>query len=243
MSEKINCLECGVCTVQDYKLPNNVKDDIIKTVVKNIVQRIVTETKLNISSIPEKYKIPIGVSVRHIHITQQNLEILFGEGAKLEVLRELRQPGEFASKLTCTIAGPKMNTIEKIRILGPCRNFTQVELARTDAIMLGLNIPLRNSGDIKNSSPITLIGPVGALHLKEGAIRAWRHIHLDNESAAYYNLKDKDIVKVRVPGETTVIFENVTIRVKDNYLPEFHIDTDEANTVGIKCGVEIEIIK
>ncbi|HOK41365.1 MAG TPA: phosphate propanoyltransferase [bacterium] len=227
-------------------IQKNIEEEIVKTVVKNVVERIIKEKNVisQFSNISEKYKIPLGVSVRHIHITEEHYKILFGETAKLEVLRYLRQPGEFASKSTCTIVGPNMIAIENVRILGPHRKFTQVELAKTDAITIGIkNLPLRNSGDVANSAPITIVGPKGSIYLKEGAIRAWRHIHLDLEAAAYYNLKDKDIVKVRVPGETSVIFENVIVRVSQNYLPEFHIDTDEANAVGLKENTEIELIK
>lgn len=237
------CQECGACLTESYQMSGNVKEDIIKSVVENVLKRIASETDIQILSIPEDYNIPLGISVRHIHITQPDLEVLFGTGTKLEVLRELRQPGEFASKLTCTVAGPQKAAIEKIRILGPCRDFTQVELSNTDAIVLGLDIPTKASGDIKGSAPITLIGPKGTLNLKEGAIRAQRHIHFTPEAASYHGVKDKEFVKVRVTGDTPVIFENVLIRVKKTFLPEFHLDTDEANAVGVRCGTQIEIIK
>lgn len=236
-----NCMNCGLCFTEDYQLPSNAKEDIIKNVVKKIVEKIVAETDIDITD--NKVEVTLGVSVRHIHIKDEDLKKLFGANSKLEVMRMLRQPGEFASNLTCTVEGPKGQTIPNIRILGPCRNFTQVELSNTDAINLGLKIPVRNSGDVKNSAPVKLIGPKGSINLSEGAIRAQRHIHFDLKGAAFYGLKDGDYVKVRVPGDAPVIFENVLIRVKDSFLPEFHIDTDEANAVGIKCGTEIEIIK
>lgn len=236
-----SCMNCGMCFTKEYNLPSNVKEDIVKTVVEKVVTRIVKETGFNISE--EKTKVPLGVSVRHIHITEEDLKKLFGNNAKLEVVRNLRQPGEFASNYTCTVEGPKNQKIPNVRILGPCRNFTQVELSNTDAITLGLKIPVRNSGDVKGSTPIKLTGTKGSIELNEGAIRAQRHIHFDIKGAEEYKVKDKDYVKVRVNGDTPVIFENVLIRVKESFLPEFHIDTDEANAIGIKCGTEIEIIR
>jgi len=130
-----------------------------------------------------------------------------------------------------------------VRILAPLRKQTQVELARTDAIFLGVDAPLRMSGDIAGSAPITIIGPKGVVELKEGCIRAMRHIHMNPKEAAYFGLKDGDSVKLRVGGPTAVTFENVVIRVSDNTLLEVHLDTDEGNVADIHCNQEVEIIK
>lgn len=188
-------------------------------------------------------KIPVGVSVRHVHLSQEHLETLYGSGAELSPFRDLYQPGCFAAKETVALIGPKMRLMEKVRILAPLRKQTQVELARTDAIFLGVDAPLRMSGDIKGSAPITIIGPKGVVELKEGCIRAMRHIHMNSEEAKFFGLKDGDSVKLRVGGPTAVTFENVVIRVAENTLLEVHLDTDEGNVANIHCNQEVEIIK
>jgi putative phosphotransacetylase len=188
-------------------------------------------------------KIPVGVSVRHIHICKKDLATLFGEGAELHEFRELYQKGEFAAQETVSLVGPKMRVLEKVRILGPTRDRTQVELARTDAIFLGVDAPLRMSGDIAGSSPITLIGPKGVVELSEGCIRAMRHVHMNPREAAEFNLKNGDIVKLRVGGPSGVTFENVVIRVSDKVRLQVHLDTDEGNVADVHCNQEVEIIK
>ena len=188
-------------------------------------------------------RIPVGISVRHVHVCKADLEKLFGPGAELHPDRELYQPGEFAAKETVALIGPKMRLLEKVRILGPMRDRTQVELAKTDAIFLGVDAPVRMSGDIKGSAPITLIGPKGVLEMKEGCIRAMRHIHMNPQEASFLELKDGDVVKVRVGGQTAVTFENVVVRIKEGLRLQLHVDTDEGNVADINCNQEIEIIK
>ena len=133
--------------------------------------------------------------------------------------------------------------LEKVRILGPLRDRTQVELAKTDAIFLGVDAPLRISGDIKGSAPITIIGPKGVVELEEGCIRAMRHVHMNPREAEYFGLKNGDKVKLRVGGPNAVAFENMIVRVSDNVRLEVHLDTDEGNVADINCGKEVEIIK
>ena len=186
-------------------------------------------------------QIPIEVSARHIHITQEHLEVLFGPGFKLTPEHDLSQPGQFASKQTVTLAGPR-GQIKNVRILGPCRDYTQVELALTDAYHLGLKPPVRCSGDLNGSSPITLIGPKAKLDLDQGAIVAWRHIHFDPESAKKARVKDGQMVKVRVGGEREIIFCNVRVRVNPHYRLAMHLDTDEANAAGILKTTRGELI-
>jgi len=188
-------------------------------------------------------RIPVGVSVRHVHLCKEHLEKLFGPGAELHHLRELYQPGTHAEKETVALIGPKTRLLDRVRILGPLRERTQVELAKTDTIFLGVDAPLRISGDIKGSAPITLIGPKGVVELEEGCIRAMRHVHMNPKEAKYLGLNDGDKVKLRIGGQNAVTFENMIVRVNDNVLLEVHLDTDEGNVADIECGKEVEIIK
>ena len=197
----------------------------VETLVRQVVDQMIPETA--------KLEIPIGISARHCHITQEHLEILFGPGHQLTKFRDLNQPGEFAAKETVTVVGPNRRVFERVRILGPTRKFTQVELAYTDGVYLGIDLPLRISGNIKNSAPIILVGPKGVLHLPEGAIRAMRHIHMDPQVAASKGLKAGDTVDVQVPGPLSVTFHDVVLRTGEGLKTEMHIDTDEANTAGL----------
>lgn len=172
--------------------------------------------------------IPIAVSARHCHLSQNDLEALFGEGYELTKKADLSQPGQFAANETITIVGPR-GSIEKVRILGPARNMTQVEVSQTDAIKLGSTPPLRESGDIKGSAPITLVGPKGSLYKKEGLIMAQAHIHMNLDDATRFGVTNGEYVKVEVEGSRPVTFGKVLIRVSSRYKLEMHIDTDEAN--------------
>ncbi len=188
-------------------------------------------------------RIPVGVSVRHVHICKEDIVKLFGPGAELHPERELYQAGEFAAKETVSLMGPKRRLLERVRILGPTRDRTQVELAKTDTIFLGVDAPLRISGDLKGSAPITIIGPKGIVELNEGCIRAMRHIHMNTKEADYLGLKEGDLVKIRIGGPSAVMFENVVVRIKDGLKLQLHLDTDEGNVANINCKQEIEIIK
>jgi len=214
-------------------------NEIIDVITKNVKE--VIEQKLK--NIPDKnYCIPVEISVRHIHLTREVLDILYGKDYQLKKIRDLSQPGEFASAETVTIVGPKMRAIENVRILGPLRNFTQVELSRTDGIYLGIDLPLRVSGDIKGSAPITVIGPKGSIYLNEGAIRAARHIHMTPDDAKKFNVKDKQIVKVEIPGDCGVILDNVIVRVSDKFKLALHLDTDEGNCANAQPTTMAKII-
>ncbi len=193
--------------------------------------------------VPERKGIPIGISARHIHLTREAVDLLFGPGHQLTPRRPLSQPGQFASEETLTVIGPKRQ-IEGVRILGPERRACQIEISRTDEFFLGVDAPVRASGKVKNSAPITLKGPAGTLTLEEGLICAWRHIHMTTADAEHYGVKDKDVVEVAVhsPEGRDLIFGDVLIRVKDSYLLEMHIDTDEANAAGISSGHEAQMI-
>lgn len=191
----------------------------------------------------ENIKILIETSARHVHLTDEDLKILFGEEAKLTVKKELSQIGQFACNERVKIVGPK-NSLDNVVIIGPTRKNSQVEISFTDARALGLNPPVRLSGDIKNSSGCKLIGPAGEVELKEGVIVAKRHIHMDKNTAKKLEVNDNDEVKVKInTGDRTLTFENVPVRISDNFNLAMHIDTDEANAAGCKGTVYGEIIK
>ena len=176
----------------------------------------------------KKIDVKIGVSNRHVHLKESDLKILFGSTFSLEKSKDLTQPGEFASTSKVTIKTPK-SVIENVRVLGPLRNYTQVEISKTDAFKLGINPPVRESGDIIDSEVVTLIGPNGEITLEYGCIIASRHIHLTNDDVKKYNLEGIKSVDVLVDGLKGGILKNVSLKVNDNYSFEMHIDTDDAN--------------
>lgn len=183
--------------------------------------------------VANEIKIPVGVSARHVHVTKEVLEILYGKGHQLTPKKEL-MGGQFAAAERVTIVGSNLRVIENVTILGPERKATQVEVSKTDARKLGLNAPIRESGDVAGSMPITIVGPKGAVTLKEGCIVAMRHIHMNVEDAKHLGVKDKQIVSVRTgEGVRKGILSNVLVRVDPSYRLEMHIDTDEANALGI----------
>lgn len=187
-------------------------------------------------------KIPVGISARHVHVTREDLAILYGEGYQLTNKKDLSQPGQFACNETVDLITEK-GTFKNVRILGPERKATQVELSLTDAIKLKLTPPVRDSGDLAGSPGLTIMGPKGTIELKQGVIAACRHIHMTPADAAEFGVKDKDIVKVFCGGERGLIFDNVLIRVRDDFKLEMHIDTDEGNASMLKTGDSVEIVK
>jgi len=186
-------------------------------------------------------QVPIGVSARHIHLTREHVSILFGEGAELTVMKPLSQPGQFAANETVAVYGPK-GSFPKVRILGPVRKATQLEVSRTDAFVLGLNPPVRESGDIENTPGIRIVGPAGEVTIDKGVIVAARHIHFHTSDAQKWGIADKQLLRVRVGGERGLVFENVIARVSDSFALDMHIDTDEANAAGVKTGDTGEIL-
>lgn len=186
--------------------------------------------------------IPIGVSNRHIHLKREDLDQLFGEGYQLTTAKELSQPGEFAANETVRVIGPK-GEFPAVRVLGPLRKFTQLEISKTDSFSLGVKAPLRASGNIDGTPGIKLVGPKGELEIQEGVIVAERHIHMTPGDAANYNVQNGDYVSVKSGGERSLVFNQVLIRVKDSYALDMHIDTDEANAAGLRTGDHIEIVK
>ena len=185
--------------------------------------------------------IPVGVSNRHIHLSREHLAQLFGKDFELTVLKELSQPGQFAANETVIVEGPK-GKIENVRILGPARSMTQLEISKTDSFRLGVNPPVRLSGDIEGTPGITIHGPEGTVIVEKGVIIAKRHIHMTPRDAERFAVKDRQVVKVKTLGERALIFEEVVVRVSENFALDMHIDTDEANAAGIKTGDKVEIV-
>lgn len=200
------------------------------------IQAIVEEVLQRLQRPVTDSMIPIAVSARHCHLSITDLELLFGKDAELTKKADLSQPGQFAAKETVTIVGPK-GSIERVRILGPARSLTQVEVSRTDSIKLGIKAPIRQSGDIKGSSPITIVGPKGSIYLKEGLIVAQAHIHMNEEDATRFHVTNGEYVSIKVDKERPITFEKVLIRVSPRYKLEMHIDTDEANAGAIGGAV------
>lgn len=188
------------------------------------------------------FQVPVGVSARHIHLTQEHVEALFGEGYQLTKKKEL-MGGQYACNETVTIVGLKLRAIENVRVLGPVRKASQIEISATDAMKLGIKAPIRESGDIAGSAPIAVVGPKGALYMKEGCIIAMRHIHMSPADAAAAGVHDGDIVSVKADNERGTVFNHVKIRVNDSFTLEMHIDTDEANAAKIATGNTVTIIK
>ena len=204
-----------------------------KKLIDMITETIYKEIKPKEES-SHLFSIPVEISNHHVHLTRDSLDILYGKDYELTKLRDLSQPGEFASNEQVSIVGANMRVIEKVRILGPLRKYTQAELSITDGYFLGLDLPTRISGNIKDSPPIIFIGPKGVLTLSEGAIRAARHIHMTPKDAVNYRVKNGDRVKVEILGEHGVIYKDVVIRVSEKSKLALHLDTDEANAGNVE---------
>jgi len=187
--------------------------------------------------------IPIGVSNRHIHLTKQDVETLFGEGYELTKIKDLKQPGQYACRETLTIVGPSMRPIEGVRVLGPVRSASQVEISATDSYVLKVEPPVRESGKIQGSAPVTIIGPKGVVELKEGCIIANRHIHMSPADAEKFGVRDCDTVTVDVEGKRRCRWYDVQVRVHKDFRLEMHVDTDDANAAGIGNGFKVKVVK
>jgi len=214
--------------------------DSIETLVREALQR---QAGLAAPAGPAPLLV-VNSSARHMHVSPESLELLFGAGAKLTVHKWLYQEGQFASEQTVTLIGPRRRVIPNLRILGPCRNLTQIELALTDAVQLGLEIPVRMSGDIDGTPGGYVMGPAGMLEMKNGIIRAARHVHMSPADAKFYGVKhlDKITLKVNSAGCRTR-FDDLIARVDPAFKLEVHMDTDEANACGLHLTKDVEIFK
>jgi putative phosphotransacetylase len=185
----------------------------------------------------------VNVSARHCHLTPEAVEILFGKGQQLTIHKRLYQEGAFAAKETVTLIGPRSRVISNLRILGPCRNLNQVELAYTDSIALGFDIPLRQSGDIKGTPGAMLMGPAGFFEMPEGVIRALRHVHMGPADAEFYGVKSGDRMKLRIGGDCGILLDKMLCRLDKSFKLEVHIDTDEGNACNLQPDTPVELIK
>lgn len=212
-------------------------EELLKLVLQAVKEKgIMTEGTEDSSSIP------VGISNRHIHLSQKDIESLFGKEYNLTNFKELSQPGQYACKETVTICGPK-GAIEKVRILGPARGKTQVEVLMGDCIKLGVAPHIKMSGDLEGTSGITLIGPKGSVQLKEGVIVAQRHIHMSCNDASRLGVKNGDIVSIKVEGLRGGVYDNVAIRANEASSLECHVDIEEANAMGLNSKSKITIVK
>ena len=186
----------------------------------------------------------VNSSARHMHISPDNLEVLFGKGAELTVHKMLYQTDQFASQQTVTMVGPRKRIIPNLRILGPCRNLTQIELALTDSIQLGIDIPVRMSGDIEGTPGAYIMGPKGMLEMKNGVIRAARHVHMSPSDAQFYGVKHLDKITLKVTSNgCNTRFDDLLVRVDPSFKLEVHIDTDEANACNLDQAEKVELFK
>lgn len=195
----------------------------------------------NIMTKNTSWQIPVGVSNRHVHLSREHLEILFGEGYNLTPMKDLGQPGQFAAKETLYIVGSK-NGLQGVRIIGPIRNKTQIEISRTDSFALGVKAPLRESGNLPGTPGCVLVGPKGTVILDEGVIIAERHVHLSKEQAEEMGLHDKDRVNITIGGERSITYNKVLVRAGYGHEKEFHLDTDEANAASTNSGETVELV-
>lgn len=207
------------------------------------IEEIVVKTIKNMSAAGDDDEIKVGVSQRHVHLSREDLDTLFGKGYELTKQKDL-MGREFASNEFVTLVGPSLRAIEKVRVLGPVRKNTQVEISRTDTFVLKISPPVRPSGQIEGSERLVLVGPKGSVYLKQGVIIANRHIHLTPAYAEKHGIKDGDYVDVMVEGDNlkTTKFYDVQVRVRDDFNVEMHIDTDDANAAGLKNGAKVTII-
>ena len=202
---------------------------------------LITDSVVKVLNEQEK-GIKVGVSARHVHLSQADLETLFGKGYQLTP-KKILMGDQFAAEECVTLVSPSLRSIEGVRVLGPVRSDSQIEISRTDTFKLKVSPPVRPSGEIKNSAPMALVGPKGSVFLNEGCIIANRHIHMTPADAEKYGIKDNDLVDVEIQNAKPTRYYDVQVRVRDDFNTEMHIDTDDANAAGIKNGDHVEILK
>jgi propanediol utilization protein len=219
---------CTCLSIRDWDEPAS--HDVLEHLVRARVEDALRERGLTVSG---PRTIPIGISARHIHLSPAHVAALF-EQPRLEPMRWLLQPGEFATANTVSVVSPAGSLLERVRVLGPERKRTQIELSRTDAVTLRMNVPMRTSGDLDGTPSVTLVGPAGVVRT-DGVIRAGRHIHCSPEDAATFGMRDGDSVAVSVPGPEGITFPSVLVRTHPGHKLIVHLDTDDANAAGVNC--------
>ena len=217
--------------------------EISSAKIAEMVKKVLADMEGGANASAEHGLVPVGVSNRHIHLTKADLAVLFGEGYELTPLKDLSQPGQFACKETLTLVGPSLRPIENVRVLGPLRGKSQVEISATDSYVLKVKPPVRESGNVAGSAGVTIVGPKGVVQLKEGCIIANRHIQMSPSDAASFRVKDGDTVTVDVEGKRRTRWYDVQVRVSPDFRLEMHVDTDDANAAGIGNGFKVKVVR
>jgi len=215
---------------------------LTRSVVEEIVREIVRK-RLGNGTDPNAPTLVVHSSARHMHVCREDMDKLFGVGTELTPERELYQEGNFAAKEQVKLIGPRGRVISNLRILGPMRKASQIELAYTDAISLGFDLPIRLSGNIEGTPGGLVMGPAGYVELKQGIIRAANHVHMNPQEAAYFGVKQGDIMRLRIGGDAPITFDRVLVRIDPSSRLNVHLDTDEANACGLHLTKDIELIK
>jgi putative phosphotransacetylase len=217
----------------------------IQQIVRQIVlKQIGTHASAKSSAAADKPRLAVSISARHVHLSDAHVEMLFGPGATLQPMKELYQEGFYAAEQTVMVVGPRKRMLPNVRILGPTRPYSQVELAFTDSISLGIPAPVRHSGDIQGTPGCVLVGPHGVVELKEGVIRAARHVHMNTRDAECLGVKNKDMMKLRIESPAcTLVMEDLLVRADDTSKLEVHIDTDEGNACNLDAATKVELLK
>lgn len=221
-----------------------VAQDLSRAQVEKLVREVV-QARLAVPLTPPRKELPrlvVNISARHVHLRDEDVETLFGRGQTLTKLRDLYQEGEFAANETVMIVGPRRRTIPNVRVLGPTRKYTQVELAFTDGISLGIDLPVRTSGDHQDTPGCLLVGPAGVLELNAGVIRAERHVHMNLNELMHYGVKDGDYVNLRIHGRCGLTFDRVLVREHPRVKLEVHLDTDEGNACDLPKADSVELV-
>ncbi len=211
---------------------------------RNAVEQIVREIVLNSSGAAnDQPNLVVSISARHVHLTDEHVETLFGAGSTLTVMKDLYQDGFFAAEETVMVVGPRKRMLPSVRILGPTRPESQVEMAFTDCISLGIAAPVRASGDLDGTPGCVLVGPKGVVELKQGVIRAERHAHMSPADAVHYGVKDRERMSLRIESSCRTVFENVLVRAQEGIKLEVHLDTDEGNAADLDNATKVELFK
>jgi propanediol utilization protein len=219
------------------------------TVSREAIERVVRESLSRRFGMPVaaeggyKPNLVVNISARHCHLNQEAVDILFGPGYQLTAMKKLYQDTDFAANETVSIVGPRHRLLPSVRILGPCRNFNQLELAFTDAISLGIDAPVRMSGKIAGTPGCLMIGPKGSIELKEGVIRAERHVHMSDKDAAYYGVREGDRMNLRIESDCPTTLEGLLVRINPSWKLEVHIDTDEGNAANLSNARKVTLVR